>query len=260
MEKREKIKFYFTKANKVAIPFILLSGVFFIISLFGMFSSLTEDYSSNDLAIAVPMFLIFATPFVAILIHNNNQNKKEALKPSDSQMDSWLEEDIQSIIISRPYDKLGISKEDLVAESLLVVGPVYWNIGGFDVIDILMKKGKDGINRYSIWTIQVFAFTENYLCSYKCHYNWIKNTYINESTNEFFYKDVVSVKTDTVSSAYTLMNGERLVHSEAFQLKLVGDEITIITNDASLNTSSVMVSKAEKAVQSIRAMLRDKKK
>jgi hypothetical protein len=56
------------------------------------------------------------------------------------------------------------------------------------------------------------------------------------------------------------MNGQRLVHSEAFQLKLAGDEITVITNDASLNTSSVMVSKAEKAVQSIRAMLRDKKK
>ena len=126
--------------------------------------------------------------------------------------------------------------------------------------DILMKKGKDGFNRYSIWTIQVFAFTENYLCSYKCQYNWIKNTYINESTNEFFYKDVVSVKTDTISSAYALMNGQRLVHSEAFQLKLGGDEVTVITNDANLNTSSVMVSKAEKAVQSIRAMLRDKKK
>ena len=56
------------------------------------------------------------------------------------------------------------------------------------------------------------------------------------------------------------MNGQQMVHSEAFQLKLMGDEVTVITNDASLKTSSAMTSKAEKAVQSIRAMLRDKKK
>ena len=186
--------------------------------------------------------------------------KEISLQVSESQLDSWLDEDIQAILKNRPYDKLGISKTDTVAESLLVVGPIYWNVSGFETNDILIKQGKDGFNRYSIWTVQVFLFTENYLCSYKCNYNWLKNTYINESTNEFFYKDVVSVKTDTVSSAYTLMNGQRLVHSEAFQLKLAGDEITVIINDASLNTSSTIVSKAEKAVQSIRVMLRDKKK
>jgi hypothetical protein len=197
-----------------------------------------------------------------ILLYKKRKIKlrENLLSPSESQLDAWLEEDIQNVILNRPYDKLGVLKEDLLGESLLVVGPIFWDTNGFSKEDILTKKGKDGINRYTTWTIQVFAFTENYLCSYKCNYNWIKNTYINESTNEFFYKDVVSVKTDTISSAYTLMNGQRLVHSEAFQLKLAGDEITVITNDASLNTSSVMVSKAEKAVQSIRAMLRDKKK
>jgi hypothetical protein len=206
---------------------------------------------------AVVMGLITIALFGGLGSWRYSQNQNIA---SENELDTWLEEDIQTVIKNRPYDKLGISKEDLVAETLFVLGPVYWNISGFDVKDILMKKGKDGFNRYSVWNIQVFCFTENYLCSYKCYYNWIKNTYINESTNEFFYKDVVSVKTDTISSAYTLMNGQRLVHSEAFQLKLAGDEITVITNDASLNTSSVMVSKAEKAVQSIRAMLRDKKK
>jgi hypothetical protein len=252
MEKREQIKQWFTY-TETSIGILIAAGacaLFAILGLFGMLAS--GNFSAGGI---VGLILFSIVPIVVF----NGYSKKNNL-PTENQLDTWLEEDIQSIIKNRPYDKLGVLKEDLVAESLLVVGPIFWNTSGFSQEDILTKKGKDGFNRYTTWTIQVFAFTENYLCSYKCHYNWIKNTYINESTNEFFYKDVVSVKTDTISSAYTLINGQRLVHSEAFQLKLAGDEITVITNDASLNTSSVMVSKAEKAVQSIRAMLRDKKK
>lgn len=249
MEKREQIRKWFLKNEvdaKFKLLFLIIGGLFTLVGLFML--SDDEGFFAPILGIGCGIFFLYKYFTIS----------GESI--SESELDKWLEDDIRTIIKNRPYDKLGISKEDLVAESLLVVGPIYWNTSGFDVKDILMKKGKDGFNRYSVWTIQVFCFTENYLCSYKCHYNWIKNTYINESTNEFFYKDVVSVKTDTISSAYTLMNGQRLVHSEAFQLKLSGDEITVITNDASLNTSSVMVSKAEKAVQSIRAMLRDKKK
>jgi len=224
-------------------------------------------YPASVLIVALIMFLpgISIVPFIAIAIaiglylYMSNKIKKYENLLSDTQMDNWLDEDIQAIIKDRPFDKLGISKDDLVSESMLVVGPIYWYVNGFDQNDILAKEGKDGFNRYSVWKIQLFLFTENYLCSYKCDYNWIKNTYINESTNEFFYKDVVSVKTDTVSSAHTLMNGQQMVHSEAFQLKLMGDEVTVITNDASLKTSTAMTSKAEKAVQSIRVMLRDKK-
>jgi hypothetical protein len=247
MEKREQIKKWFLANDKNAQfkGLLLIVGLVFVLIGFWMLSE-------------GELIAIGAIGLGGYFLWGWFNTSKSSL--TESELDRWLEEDIQEVIKSRPFDKLGITKNDLVAESLLVVGPIYWSTSGFDVKDILMKKGKDGFNRYSVWTIQVFCFTENYLCSYKCHYNWIKNTCINESTNEFFYKDVVSVKTDTISSAYTLMNGQRLVHSEAFQLKLAGDEITVITNDASLNTSSVMVSKAEKAVQSIRAMLRDKKK
>jgi hypothetical protein len=254
MEKREQIRKWFEGTNLAGywFPTILCSLMILV-----LLNSLITDYGNlKNPSVAILVIVVCLIPHYLLY----NKYKQIGNLPSEVQLDQWLEEDIQSVIKDRPYDKLGVLKEDLVAESLLVVGPIFWNISGFSQEDILTKKGKDGFNRYTTWTIQVFAFTENYLCSYKCHYNWLKNTYINESTNEFFYKDVVSVKTDTISSAYTLMNGQRLVHSEAFQLKLAGDEITVITNDASLNTSSVMVSKAEKAVQSIRAMLRDKKK
>jgi hypothetical protein len=249
MNKREQIKKWF-QGGSLQTYWILavVCGLVFLAQL-GAISSVQN----------IPIFLLIMVILLipSFLLYYKYQQKEKL--PSEIQLDNWLDEDIQAIIKDRPFNKLGISKEDLVAESMLVVGPIYWNVSGFDVNDILMKTGKDGFNRYSIWTVQLFLFTENYLCSYKCNYNWLKNTYINESTNEFFYKDVVSVKTDTVSSAITLKDGQQLVQSEAFQLKLMGDEVTVITNDASLKTSYAMTSKAEKAVQSIRVMLRDKK-
>jgi len=249
MNKREQIKKWFTskaQQSKSDIRMIAIAcGIFVLIGLWAI--------SAGNSFLGWACIIFFGGGgLYAILTNPTNL-------ASESDLDKWLEEDIQAIIKDRPFNKLGISKDDLVAESMLVVGPIYWYVNGFDQNDILAKEGKDGFNRFTAWTVQLFMFTENYLCSYKCDYNWLKNTYINESTNEFFYKDVVSVKTDTVSSAHTLKDGQQMVHSEAFQLKLTGDEVTVITNDASLKTSSAMTSKAEKAVQSIRVMLRDKK-
>lgn len=251
MNKREQIKKWFNAGSLAHywFPAILCS-----IMVLALLPSLLSGGMANPLVGILIIAVCLIPPYLLF-----NKYKQKGNLPSETQLDNWLDEDIQAILKERPFNKLGISKDDLVAESMLVVGPIYWNVSGFDVNDILMKTGKDGFNRYSIWTVQLFLFTENYLCSYKCNYNWLKNTYINESTNEFFYKDVVSVKTDTVSSAITLKDGQHLVQSEAFQLKLMGDEVTVITNDASLKTSNAMTSKAEKAVQSIRVMLRDKK-
>tara|TARA_R110002111_G_scaffold135812_1_gene201751 strand:- start:176 stop:805 length:630 start_codon:yes stop_codon:yes gene_type:complete len=208
MNKREQIKKWFEGGSLTNYWVVaVVCGLVFLSMLAGI-SSVQN----------IPFYLLFLVILLipSFLLYKKHQQKGKL--PSEMQLDNWLDEDIQAIIKDRPFDKLGISKDDLVAESMLVVGPIYWYVNGFDQNDILAKEGKDGFNRYSIWKVQLFLFTENYLCSYKCDYNWIKNTYINESTNEFFYKDVVSVKTDTVSSAHTLMNGQQMVHSEAFQL------------------------------------------
>jgi hypothetical protein len=48
-------------------------------------------------------------------------------------------------------------------------------------------------------------------------------------------------------------------HAQAFQLNLPGDRVTVVIDHASLKTSSEMTSRVDKAVQSIRTMIRQKK-
>ncbi|MCF7868543.1 MAG: hypothetical protein K9N09_07585 [Candidatus Cloacimonetes bacterium] len=251
---REKILEYFVapKPTFPTKPFII--GILLTIILIYLLNITNFD---KYLVIGIlGSLLISVIPFLTFL----KKNHRYKSRPSDNQMDIWLWNDFKNIIENDALAKLGLDKSELVAESLVIPGPIYWdNVYGINKSEILRKLGFDYNYRYSIWNIQIFIFTENFLANYGCYYNWIRNTSINECTNEFFYKDVISIKTSSQSTAYTLVNGSKLEHSQIFQLKLPGDEIFVITNDSELKVSSEMTSRADKAIQSIRSMLRQKK-
>ena len=254
MNKRQQIKEWFD-APKVEFPTkkLLIGIVSFIFGVLVIFA--TPQPTAG-----VVIILIGAGIFLFPYLSYKKAKERYDARPTDSQMDKWLFEDLQEIIEKNPIPKLGLDKSELISESLVVPGPVFWNVPGFNSDEINRRMGNDNCFRYSILTVQIFLFTEHFLGSYKCYYNWHRNTVINESTNEFFYKDVVSVKTDTESTALTLMNNERLEHAQPFQLNLSGDSIkVIINNDSSLKTSSEMTSRVDKVVQSIRTMIRQKK-
>jgi hypothetical protein len=208
---------------------------------------------------AIVMTLIgLAVIGVFILFYKKAKQRYEA-RPTDQQMDAWLREDFQRVADRDALERLGLDETQLERKSLRVPGPVYWLVDGLSAEEVLRKQGKDGCYRYSVWCLEVFAFTRNYLANYGCVYNWLRNTSVNEHTNEFFYKDVVSVKTATESSAYTLKDGQRMEHSQTFQLKLSGDHVRVETNNSQLKASSAMTGDVDAAVQSIRTMLREKK-
>jgi hypothetical protein len=214
---------------------------------------------SSTTGVGAVLILVGIALIAIPVVNYNNAKERYNARPSDSQIDQWLQEDLKNIVEKNPLPKLGIDKSELVAESLIVPGPIFWNVSGFNRDEVLRKEGNDKLYRYSIWSVQVFVFTENFLGSYKCYYNWLRDTYVGESTNEFFYKDVVSVKTDTESTAYSLFDGHRLEHALSFQLNLAGDSVKVIVDDVNLKTSNEIKSMAEKAVQSLRAMIRQKK-
>lgn len=208
---------------------------------------------------AIVMTLIGLAAIVFSILSYNKVKERYEARPTDEQIDAWLREDFKHIADRDAMERLGLDETQLERRPLPIGGPVFWHVDGLHTDEIRRKLGKDGRYRYSVWFVEIFAFTQHYLANYGCAYNWLRNTSVNEHTNEFFYKDVVSVKTATESSAYTLKDGERMEHSQTFQLKLSGDEVQVVTNNPQLKTSSAMTSDVDEAVQSIRKMLRDKK-
>ncbi len=248
-KKREKIREWFeAKEPKFSVNGFLVGSVLMIITYFFI------GFSTLGWVLFILGALIISGVILAYFVLKEEYKNRLP----EEQMDKWLLEDIEQCI-NVALSKLGLEKSDLIAESLVVPGPIYWEVAGFDKEDILRNLGKDNYYRYSVWRLQIFIFTENFLGSYSCSYNWLKNTSINESVNEFFYKDVTSVKMDSISTAHNLVDGAKMEFAQTFQLNLPGDSVKVVVNDTNLKTSSIMTNKVDKAVQNIRAVIRQKK-
>ena len=110
--------------------------------------------------------------------------------------------------------------------------------------------------------------TENQLVTYNSALDLMTGNSLNETTDEYFYKDVVSVSTETSSATFIdpkNKNSVQQLHTAEF-FKLTtsgGTSIKVFIKDpkliAMMGNSALPGTDAEKAVQSIRKMLREKK-
>ena len=144
-----------------------------------------------------------------------------------------------------------------------------------------MKKGADGVIRFMPLGVTVINFTQNQLAAYQCALDLMTDNALSESTDEYFYRDVVSVATQSKSLTWdraaipsALVKGPlkglishgklQLNAAETFVLTTSGGtSIEVVLQDPQLIKSagggSIPTQMAEKAVQAVSKMLREKK-
>jgi len=241
--KRKQIKKYFQPFPKWAIWATLIGLVMTIIG---------ANTSGGVIGVGV---IVLAIGIITIVLSTQG-------KPTDNQIDDWFNEDLSSME-AKALNKLGLDKEDLIGETITITGPILWGASGVPQKDLKFKKGKDKYVRFSIYKITLFLITEKQIGTYQCIFNFMKNVTLNDSTDEYFYKDVTSVRTREESSNFTLPNGQKLINSETFSLQVAGNNaIEVVLNDPALEKytgGSIPTSRAEKSVQTIRTLLREKK-
>ena len=199
-------------------------------------------------------------------------------KPSDEQVNAWIEEDLKKLQ-PKALERTGTDESELVSEPVLVYGPRFWNIEGADVG---IRKGKDGIVRFMPLGITVINFTQNQLIAYQCAWDLTTSTPLHESTDEYFYRDVVSVSTQSRSVSWDqaalnmkeLAKGPLKALVRAGKLQLNAAELFVLTTSGGTSIEVVLrdpqlieragggtipTTMAEKAVQTVRKMLREKK-
>lgn len=239
MDKREQIKKYFKPFPKwavwmiiIGLPFLYFYGLGLVLIGLGIWA-LVEDWTK---------------------------------KPDDAQMDAWLEEDLREAH-RKALSKTGTDASELVAEPVTVTGPRFWDTAG---AEWAFKKGKDEKLRFTPVSVTVLNFTPNQLISYSAALDLTTGNALSESTDEYFYRDVVSVSTKTRSiTVHGTGKGEfsgvqQLNEAETFELTTSGGtSIQVFLRDPSLikkmGGGSISTSSAEKAIQPVRKMLREKK-
>jgi hypothetical protein len=183
---------------------------------------------------------------------------------SDAEIDQWTQEDLKKLN-QRSLEKMGIDASEIVGEGVIVTGPRLSNLGpskfGY-------RKGKDNVLRFTPINSTIINFTQNQLLVYRCALDLITGNPVNEATDEYFYRDVVSVQTlsDTVSVSLpgTQFQGLQLNAAETFRLTTSGGtSVSMALRDPSLiqrmGGGEIPTTTAERAIQTIRKMLREKK-
>jgi hypothetical protein len=182
--------------------------------------------------------------------------------PGDAEVDQWFREDVERIT-QQSLIKVGLDVRQLVREPLPITGPILWDTNGIPRKDLMWKKGKDGLIRFAINQVTVIHLSYQLLAAYSCDFNFLKNVTLNEETDEYHYRDIVSVSTQEDSTSYTLPSGISMVHSQAFRISVSSGESIKVVIDAKklgeITKGTIPTTSAEKAVQVIRAMLREKK-
>ncbi len=179
---------------------------------------------------------------------------------SDQEYDLIVDKELSNSIKARAISKLGTDISEFVSEEVVITGPRLWDTAN---CEILYKPGEDGVLRFTPMNVTVINFTQNQLLIYSCCYDVLTGNCINENTDEYFYKDVVSVSTKTESTD-SKIGYMQLNSAETFVLTTSGGtSISILLSDPQLiekmGGGSIPKTKAEKAIQSVRVMLRDVK-
>jgi hypothetical protein len=256
----DRIRKYFKKRPSVffTVSLIIIGSLVF----FAGFTQNRPGYpqSANIAQIAVVAgAVLFLIGFIRLFMSGGSGLR-------DSDIDNQFKNDLDEIA-KRALDKLGLDEDDDLTESrkepLILKGPILWETSGVNNKDLLWKKGKDNTVRFAINRVTVIYFSKHLLGAYACDFNFIKDVTLNERTDEYFYRDIVSVSTNETSTSYTLPNGTKLTHSREFRLSLSnGEAIQVFIDSGKLTKitqGNIPTEEAEKAVQIIRKILKEKK-
>jgi hypothetical protein len=243
--KRKMIRAYFKKPSGCAIALLVIGVILALIGFAGA--------GGGQVFMGLLMLIVGA-----LLIYSSVGGK-----PSDQQMDAWLEEDLK-ILSDKSLNKMGTDKDELTADSVYVTGPRLWDTAGAPV---RFRQGKDNILRFTPVGVSVIHFTENQLLSYSCALDRTTGNALNESTDEYFYRDVVSVATKTESKTVNIPGIKGPVQMQAAETFTLttsgGTSLSVLLRDPTLvnkmGGGEIPTTRAEKAIQSVRTMLRGKK-
>ena len=241
---REKIKNYFKDFPNWAVVLIVI----------GVLCIVIKGFSLSIISLGI---ILIGLGILKIVLYNKK-------KVSDQEFDAILEKDFETLS-KIALNKTGVDASELIADEVLITGPRLWNVAG---AEIHYKQGKDKILRFTPMAVTVINFTQNQLLAYSCIFDLITGKCLNESTDEYFYKDVVSVTTKTTSMTVNSPDKKigtiQLNAAEFFALTTsAGTSISVVLSDPSLiekmGGGEIPKSRAEKAIQTVRKMLRDKK-
>lgn len=195
-EVREKIRKYFKKFPGWTVT-LLIFGIIALIA--GGAISGGQSYDIREIQESgVPVIAFMAGGFF-VLISIIGIIAYYSGMPGDNEIDEQLGKDLKNFP-NIALKKLGLDESQIVGNYIYLWSPLWDDIerinAGETFREFRFKQGKDGRFRFSRYKIMILIPTEEHLGVFTVTYDFINNTFYNQMTGEYFYKDIVSIRTE----------------------------------------------------------------
>jgi hypothetical protein len=150
----------------------------------------------------------------------------------------------ESVTVEVAASKIGIDLDDAQE-----ISPV--RLAGFKINNkSLVKKNKDGRLLSSIFEVTWLLFSNEQLYLFEKQCSLHKDRKTSEMTNEYFYKDVVSLATADMETNDSIIKDDEDYDYKVFNLTVPGDQITVALDPTD---------ETEAAIQGMKQKVREKK-
>lgn len=164
-------------------------------------------------------------------------------KPTDAEIDAAVASQLVDLK-ARALRKLGID-EDEVKE----IAPITFD--GYEYNNTMIKQGKDGLYRSNKYKVVMFFFSSNEVYCFTYNFSLTESGQ-KESTDVYFYKDIVSVSTETDGSRSSIGQGKvSRFDYEYFKLTTTGG--------TSISCTVSNIDNAQRSINGMRSLIKSKK-
>ncbi len=164
-------------------------------------------------------------------------------RPTDADIDAAVTSQLANMK-ARALKKLGVD-EDEVNE----IAPISFD--GYVYNKALIKQGKDGKYRSSKYQAVMFFFSSNEVHCFTYDFSIVESSQ-KESTDVYFYKDIVSVSTQTEGTEYSVGKGKSSQFDyEYFKLTTTGG--------TSISCAVRNIDDAQRSINGMRSLIKSKK-
>lgn len=171
---------------------------------------------------------------------------KTSGRPTDSEIDQICMDQVKNL------KDLALKKHGLDADQVKEAEPIQFDGYYFENIraGYLYQMGKDKIPRSSNYEAVSFVFSAEQVYCYKYRFSIITDEK-SESTEEYFYRDIVSASTQSDTKTYKTKDGKDIpINYQYFKLA---------TSGGSLQASILSMGDAERSINGMKSLLRNKK-
>ncbi|MBW4625224.1 MAG: hypothetical protein KME49_06900 [Brasilonema octagenarum HA4186-MV1] len=178
-------------------------------------------------------------------------------KPSDEQIDEWMDDDIANII-EESLIKLDLEDGDYNANPLYIGGPA-------NLDKTRYALGEDGKIRYSHLNVLIVYLTDHNILTYECVHTLIHGHTLSDITQEFPYKEITNLQIKTVNKKISFVNGNKdfVDGIHQFALYTSGANVIKVTYSFSHNIDQqgeLVTIGSEETIKAVRKKLEEYKK